>query len=237
MTLRFGARGAVGLAVAVLAVLCGAGNTVSAAAVTNCAGGAPICNGNVYYLSYAELGGGTLLIDLTIDTTNYVLPVGRLAGFELRLDGIPAADSESMVLLAAPFFSDWFTTTNGLGASGCTGAPSSALCVDWVGLLPSPHGYQFTPGEQLSFQFLLTSTATPTAGQGKFLFVDSTGDKVGSDALIHIGIDLVPDPCSLNPDYCAPPPPPDEVPEPSTLGLLGAGLASLALLAGKRLRN
>jgi hypothetical protein len=184
-----------------------------------CAGGS--CDGAMYTLSYsgsalsdADPLHETYRITLDIDTNTYT-------GGGTYLDNVAIKVSSSVVsfsLFSAPGgVANWELHDGGINAGGCSDSGSGFVCVN--GLANSGIGYAITTGNGLGTDYSFVFDIT--VGNGalftglneasiKARYVDANDRKKG--ALLSEGITLQP----------------PQVPEPTTILLLGLGLIGLA---------
>lgn len=187
----------------------------------------PSCGGAIYTLYYngsalpdADSLHETFRLILDIDTNSYT-------GGGSYLDNVAIKVSSSVYnysLFAAPGgISDWSLSAGGLDANGCSGSGSGWICAN--GLANGGKGVSVTTGNgagaDYSFIFDVTvnngSLFTGLNSSVKARYVDNNGEKKGSLLSENITI--------------------QRVPEPTTILLLGFGLAGLGLFEWKRRRR
>ena len=180
------------------------------------------CQGSIYTLSYSGFAlpdsdplHETFEITLTIDTSGYW--GGGVAIDAVAIKVSPSVFSSSLVT-APGGVGNWALVPGGINAGGCSGNGGGFDCADWIALGPgAPVGgiLAWTFDQTINNNTLITS---PLGDSIKARYVDANGNKVG--ALVSEAITLQ-----------------TRVPEPSTLLLLGSGLAGLGLRGRKRMRR
>jgi hypothetical protein len=185
------------------------------------------CNGATYWLTYsgaalpdADPNNETFRITLSIDTSGMAAAFYALDGAAIKVSATP--NLVSATLVSAPGnLAEWAIVAGGIDADGCSGNGGGFVCADWVGA-----GVGTPVGGLLTFVFDMT-VANGTLFTGlsqasiKAHYVDVNGRKIG---------DLTSENISLQEGGG----PPQEIPEPQTLALLGLGLLGLALVRRKR---
>jgi len=180
----------------------------------------PTCQGSIYTLSYSGFAlpdfdplHETFGITLTIDTSGYW--GGGVAIDAVAIKVSPSVFSSSLVT-APGGVGNWVLVPGGLNAGGCSGNGGGFDCADWIALGPgaSVGGIlAWTFDQTINNNTLITS---PLGDSIKARYVNANGNKIG--ALVSEAITL-------------------QTPEPSTLLLLGSGLAGLGLWGRKRMRR
>ena len=169
------------------------------------------CFGVIYTLTDLGLGGGgSELIQLTLDTSGY-------NGSGTLLDAVSVKVASSVTAVGSSVgVTNWSTQLGGLSAAGCDGSGSGFVCAQANTLsdaLAVPDGtytflFDVTPGSAL-----LTGSFGSSV---KALYVDSTGKQAGI----------------TSEDITLQSPP--AVPEPASLTLLGLGLAGIPFIRRKK---
>ena len=196
------------LAAAVGLLLLVPGN-IQAIPLYSCAPGAE-CNGNEYGVSVLSHVGITYQLQYDIHVLNtYTGNKWTDVVAAVSLKNFVGTYSNFSLISAPGGLNNWNLSQLELNAGGCGGGPSGGLCAEAI--MPYT-GAAFLAGDILSwvFQFDTLDALSGTASI-KYLYEDVNGKKVGSLGSWTIN-----------------------VPEPSTLILLGSGLIGLGILGRKR---
>jgi hypothetical protein len=169
------------------------------------------CQGSTYKLDIVGLVAGfadTYDVILTIDTKGYT--GGGTAIDEVAVKISSGVDSATLINTSPDPVSSWSLVKGGLNADGCSGSGSGFECSDWVSAAGSVAAI---PGSTMTWEFYINikgpllsfaSVDPDLVPTIKARYVDADGNKVG--ALVS-----------------------EKVPEPTTLGLMAAGLGLAAL--------
>ncbi|MBZ5676059.1 MAG: PEP-CTERM sorting domain-containing protein [Acidobacteriia bacterium] len=202
-----------------LALFVTAWGSLYAAPILSCPVTVAQCNGNEYAVSELSNIGNTYQLELDI----HVLATYTGNQFTdlvnaLQLKNFASGTITNTSVVSAPGGLGLWNPLlpNELSANACDGGSTGAPRMCDQAKSPSL-GAAFGLGDMLSwvFQFDTTGTLNSTA-EIKYLYVTSSGDKVGSLGSYAIGIQSSP------------------VPEPVSMSLVGGGLVVLGLLRRKR---
>lgn len=170
------------------------------------------CQGSIYTLDITKANfdlnlldgvSDTYLVTLSINTTGYT--GGGVAIDEVAVKISSGIDGTPLLLAAPGSTLDWGLLSGGIGALGCNGTGGGYECSYWSGAGGSaatiPNVLTWTFAIDISGAVFSFDSIDPNLLPSiKVRYVDDTGKKVGS--LVS-----------------------EKVPEPTTLGLLGVGVA------------
>lgn len=198
------------LTVGMLLMLPGAS---TASPIFSCGGGSK-CDGNSYALYVTSHVGDTWQLEFDIKV------LGTYTGNKWS-DVVNAVEIKNF----APVFTNaslifgpsttksgtswFFDTVNELGANGCAQGNSDPACIQAQGAGVNP-GATFTDGDILSWLIQFHATTLNDTATIKYLYMDTSGKKVGDLGSWEIGIQR-------------------QVPEPATLALMGLGLFGIGV--------
>jgi hypothetical protein len=174
------------------------------------------CQGAIYELTYSGSPISSTSTTQTFEITLTINPTGYNGGGALINAVAPKVSSaeNSVSLVGAPgVLAHWSTMNGGVNAGGCSMAGAGFVCSEDEippsttpsGDAPVPLATTYTWVWDITMP---TGDLTPSSGTIKVEYTNSSGTKVGA---------LVSEPITL-----------EVVPEPSTLLLVGVGLAWLA---------
>jgi len=182
-------------------------------------------NGVAYTLTYSPTANPNALdLKLVIDTTNYsARSTDKLADVALKIVN-KKANAGDFTLTSSPgsYAQPQF---GGLSSAGCDGKGMFYLCDDFTG---SGYGLALGAGDIYTFEWSFTGTLSEWEldSHVKAEYVRTDGKHAGKSAG-NTSQDI-----TLT--ELTPPPDQNPIPEPSTLLLLGSGLASGAALLRRR---
>ena len=168
------------------------------------------CQGSIYELTYSGSPISTTATTQTFAITLTINPTGYNGGGAFINAVAPKVSSaeNSVSLVSAPgVLANWTTMNGGINAGGCSMAGSGFVCAE-DSTPPTDAPVPFAGTYTWLFDITIpTGDLTPSSGTIKVEYTDASGNKVGA---------LVSEPITL-----------EVIPEPSTLLLVGFGLALL----------
>jgi PEP-CTERM motif len=184
------------------------------------------CNGNLYQWDVTDNGGGsftgTFSILVTSDYTgNQFTDV--IAAVQLK-NFADAFDFSTVNLTSAPgTVGDWLPASDmELSANGCDGGVSGGVCFGWTG---SGEGVGFTDGDILTWVFNFEADSVDGGAHVKYLYIDPLNEKCTGPPTNQTCV-VVPKKIGSLGSF--------DIPEPSTLTLMGLGLVLLGALGMSR---
>lgn len=192
------------------------GYSAASQALTYSCPDASLCNGNLYAVDLASLGGTSYQATVSIDVTNsYTGNQWSDVVNSIQLKDFAPSFTNAVLTGAPTALSDWTSNSLELGAGGCSGGSGNKVCIGYTG--GSPFGVGFTGGDILTWTFTFDAASVYDTAHLKYLYLDGAGDsttnKVGSLGSFTIG---------------------ENVPEPATPALMGLGLLMLGFMSRRR---
>lgn len=179
------------------------------------------CQGSIYTLEIVGLADtdlytddhlfDTYVVKLTVDTAGYTGDGVRIDEVAVKVSS--GADSSTLTSVKSlgsdtEYKDYWSVLAGGLGAFGCTGSGSGYECSNWIGSSGGayiPSTFTWTFNIDISGPLFSFASSDPNLLPSiKVRYVDDDGKKTGS--LVS-----------------------EKVPEPTTLALLGVGMAVAAV--------